>query len=509
MTRTQRSIASFASSLLLQLTTVGVGICSTPLLLNWLGDERFGAFRSASDWMGHLKILELGLGGALLPLLAIALGRSDRSSVLLTLVVGIRAYLKVTLVMLVGAIALGCLILRLVPIQASLASELQIGYWIGLLGLLWIPLTPFRLLSDAAQRTDIVNLAFIVQSLLITGISLYLAHCGVGIPGQFFAVFVGTSTANVLLAWRGLRHYPNVFSAIFQFSKSPHQTIQQQLGQLSIPTLLFALSGQVGLLTDNLLIAYYLGPASVVPFIMTQRLMGLAQGQVQSIGSSTWAALAELHVKGERAQFNAQLVNLTQLVVSFGLMLVIPIVIYNASFVQLWVGAERFAGWEVNFLAAINTVLLGVFSLWGWCFCGTGNVGKFVPIAVLGASVNFAISLFATPVFKMMGPLLGTFIAFITVYVWWTPYQMKQVFGVSPRALLSAIAGPLLLAVFYAPIAVWFAQTYPPQGWIALGISMSSTAVFFLILVWFTLLKPEERFQWIAKIKRLSLSLHF
>ncbi|MBD1847250.1 hypothetical protein H6F89_28370 [Cyanobacteria bacterium FACHB-63] len=45
MPRSRRSINNFASALLLQAVTVGIGVVITPLLLKWLGNDRFGAFR--------------------------------------------------------------------------------------------------------------------------------------------------------------------------------------------------------------------------------------------------------------------------------------------------------------------------------------------------------------------------------------------------------------------------------------------------------------------------------
>ncbi|MBD2081727.1 lipopolysaccharide biosynthesis protein [Leptolyngbya sp. FACHB-17] len=502
VTRSRRSINNFASALLLQVVTVGIGIVSTPLLLKWLGNDRFGAFRSASDWLGHLKLLELGLGGSLMPLIAIALGQGDQAKVRLTLSVGIRAYFKVACLMLSGAIVLGYLILHLVPVQAALTQELQLGYWLGLLSLIWLPLTPFRLLADAAQRSDLVNFVFIVQSLIITGLSLYLAQASVGIPGQFLAVVAGTAIASLLLSWRGICRCPDAFSVALRPPRSATHAIQQQIDQLSVPTLLFNVSGHMSLLTDNMVIAYFLGSASVVPFVLTQRLGALAQAQVQVIGNAAWAALADLYANKQLAAFNAKTVYLTKLVVILGLMLTIPITLYNPKFVQLWVGPEQFAGWQVNVLAAINAVLLGVLSLWGWCFTGTGNITKFLPIALTGSSVNIAVSLLATPVFKMSGPLLGTFVALITVYLWWIPCRMKQVFGTSVRALIGAIARPLLVALFYLPGAIWFAQTYPPDGWLTLGFSMSAIAITFLGIAWLSLLNSEERSEWSQRFKQ-------
>jgi O-antigen/teichoic acid export membrane protein len=504
MSRTRRSVASFASALLLQVITLLIGIVSTPLLLKWLGDDRFGAFRSVSDWLGHLKILELGLSGALMPVLASALGQNDRSKVQLTLAVGIRAYCKVVLLMLGAAIVLGCSISHLIPIQKSLTSELQTAYWIGLSGFLMIPLSPFRLLTEASQRSDIVNFSLILQSLIITSASLYLASLGMGLPGQFVAVAVGIAIAAILVSWQSLRQYPGVLLMAFRLSSQTTRPIRSQLQKLSVPTLFLNFSGHLGLLTDNLLIAYFLGSASVVPFVMTLRLFAIAQLQLQSIGNSTWSALADLYFRDELHQFNLRLIQLTRLVATGGVVLIVPILVYNFQFVKLWVGAERFAGWEVSTLGAINVVILGVLSLWGWCFSGTGNVTKIARIGLIAACVNILVGLLATPSLKLIAPLLGTLISSLTVQLWGMLYYLKQLFGVSRSALLQAIVRPFLIAMFYMPGAIWFAQSYPPKGWIELGLSMSFTGLVFLIVVWFTLLKPEERHQWSEKVKRLS-----
>ena len=70
MDRTRKASWGFLSGLAFAGMTVIVGLAATPLLLKWLGPERFGAFRAASDWTGHLTIFELGLSWALIPLFA-------------------------------------------------------------------------------------------------------------------------------------------------------------------------------------------------------------------------------------------------------------------------------------------------------------------------------------------------------------------------------------------------------------------------------------------------------
>src|SRR5260370_1969042 len=100
MDRTRKASWGFLSGLAFAGMTVIVGLAATPLLLKWLGPERFGAFRAAGDWAGHLTIFELGLSWALIPLSARALGRSDFPSLPLIFPARCPIYLRLLLLIL-------------------------------------------------------------------------------------------------------------------------------------------------------------------------------------------------------------------------------------------------------------------------------------------------------------------------------------------------------------------------------------------------------------------------
>jgi O-antigen/teichoic acid export membrane protein len=481
--------------------TLGIGLVSTPLLLRWLGDERYGAFRAASDWAGYVNLLELGIGGALLALLAKAVGQGDREQIRLTLATGLRAYLQIGLGMFLVGVALGWFITDLVQVKGSLASELQKGYWLGLLNISLFPLAPFRLLADASQRSYFANAFLIFQSLLITSLGLLLAWSGFGIPGQYVAVLLGGISFQLSMCWDGLRRYPDVVELITE--RQAQVNIERQLWQLNWPTLLLNLSGQIGLLTDNIVISYTLGPAMVVPFFVTQRLATLAQAQIQGIGNATWAALADLHAKGERQKFNARLIELTRLVAVMGLTFMIAIAAYNPYFIKFWVGQDRFGGEGVSLLAASNGFFLGLLSLWGWCFSGTGNVAKLVKPAIVASGLNFVVSLVSTRFFGMIGPLLGSFVAFVSVSLWWSPLLLRQVFGTSLRQLFFAVAKPLGVGIPYAIAVYWFARSHTPWGWFGLGAEMGLTALLYLAIAWCLVFRPAEHSQWMSRLRAL------
>lgn len=499
MHRTGRSVGNFATGLLLQIMSLGIGLVSTPLLLGWLGDERFGAFRAASDWMGYLGLLELGIGGSLLAVLAKAFGVGDRAQIYLTLATGIRVYLQIMVVMAVAAVGLGIFITDLVPVEGVLVGELQTGYWLGFLGIILIPLSPFRHLADASQRSYFTHTFLMCQSLLITASGLLLARTGFGIPGQYLAVLLGNISFQLLLCADGLRRYPEVFRALSD--RLSQLAIKKQLWQLNWPTLALNLSGQLSLFTDNIIISYNLGPTTVVPFVVTQRLAAIAQGQILGISNATWAAFADLYAKGESQKFNARLIELTRLVAVMGVALMVAIAAYNRYFIQLWVGVDRFGGDGVTLLAACNGFLLGLLSLWGWCFSGTGNVAKALPPYILSTVINLLVSLVSTRIFGIIGPLLGTFVAFSTVQLWWLPLLLQQVFGTSLRQLFLAVFKPLVLGIPYALAVWWVARSYAPWGWFGLAIEAGLTVLIYLVMAWLLVFNRGDRLQWVSRFR--------
>ncbi|MBE9011126.1 lipopolysaccharide biosynthesis protein, partial [Pseudanabaenaceae cyanobacterium LEGE 13415] len=476
---------------------------STPLLLQWLGDERFGAFRAATDLLGYLLLFDMGIGGALCALLIQAIQRSDPSEVGTVLAIGIRAYLKVLLWMVLGGVGLGFCVSRFVSVEGAIATELEIGFWLNLLCLILIPLNVFQLLIDAEQRGYFKNIVLLIQSLLTSGLLLGFAWLKLGIPGQFLAILIGNFAFTLLVTWRGLQRYPNLISLILRPAKEHASSVQNRLWQLNVPGLILHLAARIGLLSDNLFISFFLGPAAVVPFLITQRLAMLAQTQLESVTTSTWAALADLKAQGQDQRFNARLLELTKAVMVMGLSIVIPILAYNVHFISLWVGAERFAGWFVTIVIACNVLFRGVIHLWKWCFVGTGLTERLVKLSIVDAIVNVGVSFIATQHLGVIGPLLGTLVSCLGIFSWWMPKLLNQAFGTSPRLLYAAISRPLLVGVPYSAISIWISINHTPFGWIGLIVEMMLTGGLYLVLSWYFVLNFNDRTVWKQRFMEL------
>ena len=242
----------------------------------------------------------------------------------------------------------------------------------------------------------------------------------------------------------------------------------------------------------------------VTTLFLTQRLAVLAQAQLQGIGSAAWAGLAELYARGELGTFRRRLIELTNMVAILGVAILGPIVAYNRHFFALWVPSQSYGGDLVVLVAAANALLLGLSSLWNWCFVGTGQVRLVLPLVVAGSVLNLAASVSLTWWFRSMsGPLLGTTLAALAVNLWIMPLLLRQTFGVSLRALARAVATPLAWGVLYTSGLWWLANIHTPRGWLGLAAETGLAALGFLALAWFVLLNPTDRDLWRQRLSGL------
>ncbi len=502
-TRTQRSAWNYLSGLLLAATNMLVGLYATPKLIHWLGQERFGAYRAMSDLSGYLTLVELGTGGAMLAVLARYLGQRDSAGVRRTLFAGVRAYFRIAAVMAICGAGLAFAITRLVSVSDPVRPDLQRAFLLGLISIALVPLNPFRWLAEAGQCGYVITGWLMVQSLLITGISLGLARAGWGITGQAIAAVMGIVVFQAALTADGWRRHPELHH---RDPTDEHQTVRLELSRLGRPIFILHICVMVGLLSDNLIIGKMLGAAMVTPFFVTQRLITIAVSQVRGLSNATWASLTELHATGQTEIFAARVIEITSLIAVLGLATLVPIAAFNHAFIGLWVGEQTYAGQTVTILAVINGLLASVLSVWIWLFDGTGQAARLVPMAVIGAVLNVAASILCTKLFQLPGPLIGTTLAYAGVQFICLPVLVRRTFGIPIARLIGALAAPVAIAIPLAAMCGWVSVRFPPQTWLMLAIAMSLAAGLYLIIAWLTLLTQNQKALWIKRA-RLAFSL--
>ena len=499
--RSRLAVWNFASGLLFTALTMVTGLFATPLLIQWLGKERYGLSRMIVEVFGYLALLELGLGGGLGAVLARALAADDRPALRGALSAGLRVYLGATAATLAAGALLAVVINRLIPAPPALTADLRLAGFVTLGGFATLALSPFRALAEAEQRGFRVNLLLAAQSLVVTGTALALARSGGGIAGQAGATALGTVLVALALAGEGVRRRPGLLRGAV--AAPPDREALRSLGRLSSLVLVVQLSGRISFMTDSYVVGRILGADRVAALVATTRLAQLAQSQLLMIGNASWAGLADLHGRGERDAFNAKLIELSGLIALLGTAGLVPVVALNHAFVAIWMRGRdvAYGGDLMTLAAAVVALMQGLTSLWCWCFAGTGRLGRIAPAQLVAALINLGASVALTAFRGLPGPVLGTLVAFLAVNLWFVPMQLRRTFGTPLGALARAVVRPVVPGLAYGA-AIWgLARHHRPPGWIGLAAESGAAALGFLALAWAFLLSPDDRRLWGRRLR--------
>ncbi len=479
MSRTRRSAWNFGTAFLSAAVTVLLGFVGTPLIIRLLGAERFGAFRVLLDWLGNLALLDFGVSGSVSARLAPRIATADRTGIFNILAAGLRTQMNVTAAMLLGGLGLIIALPHLMHSKSFGAAELRLSACILLIPAIWTPLSVFRALLDARQQSYLINMLLTLQAALTTGLLIATAWAGWGLIGQAAGVALASLPLAAMLLFRGLVEFREVFTA------KPTPAALTDVRSLSLPTFVFNLTSRAALSSDNILIAWIVGPAAVAPFFLTQRLAQVVQSQLQGIGNATWAGMVELHAQGHSGRFCTRLMELTSLVSGVGLVVLIPVAAYNRNFLSLWVGSRQYANDWVTVLACVNAWIWSITSLWGWPISGGGYIAVWTPYAVCFAVINIAISVVGTEFAGLAGPLIGTLSGFVLVHVWAMPRVLGRIFGRRLRSLWTPVLIHLIWGVPFGVVVWWMARNRAPVGWLMLAFESGLTALVGLSFCWF------------------------
>jgi O-antigen/teichoic acid export membrane protein len=500
MTRVRRASYSYASGLVFTLVTTATGLLITPWILAWLGAPAFGVVRALVECAGYLTLLDLGLGAALSPLLARALAQDDGPALRSAMAAGLRFYRVVTLITIALGLAATPWITRVVQGAGISDSDVRTAWICTVLAFAPLALAPFRALIDSEQRAYIANLALCVQAILIAVASLAFAYVRLGATGQALAVAIVSPMTAAFLAIASTRRHPGLLRGL---RRPTDPGAKAALAHLGGPSLAVNLANRLGLISDNIILTVMLGPAEVTALFVTQRLATIAAGQIQAVGTSSWAALAEIHARGQRDLFNRRLVELTRVVAVLGVAMLAPIVAFNSQFLVLWLRVPIDGGLAVAAVAAINAILVATCTLWTWAFTGTGQVRRLVASSAVSAAINVAASVLLTRRLGLVGPILGTTTAYLSVQAWYLPALLARHFGTSRRALAWALAAPVLAGVPFAAALRWLAMARPSSGVLLWAAEMAASGAAFLLFGAFALIDATDRAIWRARISNL------
>ena len=496
--RARFTFMNLGSSGLKNVVITLIGFFSTPYLLRSVGDTDFGIFRTLFSFFGHFSILELGLYSTILSMFIKASGIKDSSiEAGRILSWGIAKYTRVTKVSLLFSAGFSLwLYLKFSTVTDPVSLALSLLYCQALF--LILPALPYRAYLEANHQAYKVNLIQLVNSVVYTSLALCLTSIFPSLASLVLATIVGLVASQLLYRTQTPK----------ELRAKPAQELTAPNNKIQRSFFFNEVSGRLCLMSDDLIIAFLIGPQYVVPFFVTQKLPQVIQGQLLSIGNSTWSTLGVLYNQGETELFKKRLVELTKFAAIFGASCLVVTAVFNEAFINLWIGPKEFAGPLFTAVASLNAFFLPLLTIWGWCFNFSQLIDKITPMMGVQAVVNLGLSIFLTRWLGITGAILGTLFAYVLVPLPYLTYKLRVHFSVSLLRLVLSWLLPLGFALVIYGVCALFPSWGRTTSWaeliskmILLGsLTLASSMLLFLSRA--ELLENKERILKLVNRKR-------
>ena len=452
--RTSRFVGGLSVGYLHTAIVTIVGLWLTPYLLRKLDQHDYGLWLLTAQILFYLALTDIGIVALLPREVAYKTGQAGESTADdLRLLVGETTMLVFWQVPFVALASLAAWWL----VSSKWPS---LGGPFGVVVLTFVLTFPLRILSAVLQGLQ--DLTFLGGAQLTawvagTTLTVALVEAGLGIN----ALAAGWACRQMLSAglswWRLSRRHPGALPRHFPPLALPAARAHLARGVwVSVSQVAqVLLSG-----TDLLVIGTLLGPAAVVPYACTGKLLALLANQPQLFMQTALPALSELRASAPRARMFEVSTAMSQLLLVASGAIACVVLTVNGPFVSWWVGPDRFAGPSLTGLLVIGMLLrhwnvAAVYTL--FCF---GHERRLAITTAVDGLVGLIAMLLLVPWLGVHGAALGSLIGTA---------------GISLPGNLRALAREegVSLAAAIRPLRPWFGR-----------FAIASAVVLFAIAWW-------------------------
>ncbi|MDM8545569.1 oligosaccharide flippase family protein [Candidatus Venteria ishoeyi] len=467
-----------------------IGFFLTSYIIGELGKTGFGIWMLISSIVGYYGILDLGIESAISRYVARYAAQKDYE--------GLNSTINTALVLF--CIIGGGIILASFWIDGFLAQFFDVAEadveafkkLIIILGIsvgLSFPGNLFGAIIKAHERFLEANLVDIIILVLRAGIVVALLEMDMGVVGIGWANLV-SAVLMLGMNYYLCRHlFPHVQFNLF----GGHWKTLVMLMGFGIATTIMEISNIMRFNLDSFVIGKWLGLAEVgiygVAAVLVRYYLQFISAATISVFTPRFSSIA-----GEQDRAYLQKLFLKSLSIGAFLSFAIatPMLIWGEPFVRLWAGAEFVevlpTFWVLTIAYAVtlsqSTSVAMMYAL--------KRHQLFAVISLIEGVVNVALSIYLAPIYGIFGVALGTAIPMLILKVFLQPLYLTRILEVPLAAYLRQLYLPLLLALFFCGIWLYFPHWMPNiQGYFALVFW--SLPMFLAFAALYAYQHPEDR----------------
>jgi O-antigen/teichoic acid export membrane protein len=485
MTRTRKVAGSVALSLLSQAVAMIVGLWLTRFILGALGQHDYGLWLIILQSLGYLALADIGVVAVLPRQTAFTTGK-DGSPDALPRLVGETARLVRWQTPVVFALAL----VAWLAVPPSVVAHRDV---LGLVLLLFAASFPLRLYTAVLQGLqDLVFLGWVQFAgwLVSAAVTVIALLSGLGLYSLALAWGVTQLGPPLVARWRLGAKYPHALPrdpiSLGWAGARRHlsSALWVSLGQLA---------GAMVNGADILIIGAVMGPAAVVPYAVTVKLIQVIGNLPVMVAHAAGPGLSQMRAGESKDDLRRATNALAQAVLAGAGIVACVIVAVNQGFVGWWVGADRYAGDTLTLLAVVLMLVRHYGTTIVYAIYSFGHEKRLAVAGIMEGAVSVAAGIALVKIAGPVGAVIGALIAAVLVV-------MPLILPTLARELATTVGGlfrallpfALRLALSLAAgvlIGRWLAPTSP---WM-LAVAALAAAGVYVALVLPVALRPPLR----------------
>lgn len=332
------------------------GIVLVPIYLHFVPPSLYGAWLATGNILAWIAAMDPGVSSIMIQRVAMAYGEGDRHGVVCYATIGV-AFTAVLATIVCGAGFLAAHFIGDIVnlIDAGQTRQLEVAFRVAVVGtaLMILAYAPAAI-NQGLQSSTAIGLIFVGANLVGIAGTLFLLFRGYGVMAIAAAIVIrgaGMLVGNIgYLAWRWATEFRGVR---LSFEKG------REFAGLSTSQYAAALAGVMSTQIDAVLVARVLGPDATTAFMLTRRAPDTCAMLVERPTAAIMPVIAR--VAGGRGAdgMAGPIARMLRLMMWGAGLLAWGLIVFNESFVSLWVGRDKFAGGAVAVwmgLAAAGTV---------------------------------------------------------------------------------------------------------------------------------------------------------
>ncbi len=401
-TLTKRASLNAVQSLLDYAARLGVGLIVTPLLVSRLGRELFGVWEMLNRLIGYMSAAD----GRPTEALRLVIATKQATADPLEHRRAVGSALVVWLLFSPLLAGLGSVLVWLSPVVTHVppalhtpvrlaSAALLISLLLG--GLSSVPESVLRGMNLGYKRMGFQAGLNLIGGLLTAG-AVYAGLGLVGVAGAQVALIAVTGVC----FWILVKHYV----ASFGVARPLPGDVRALLG-MSAWIAIGEIVAKLALASDVIILGWVVSPALVTTYVLTGYAGRIALGLHVFTTGAAMPGLGGVIGRGEHewaARLRHEIMHLTWL---FATAVGGTILLWNRSFLALWVGPENYAGLWTNLLVVIATAQTALVRTDAYVLDATLQPRLRVGVAAVAAAVIIGASVALTPSLGIIGVCLG------------------------------------------------------------------------------------------------------